>query len=176
MVINKENIILRAVEPSDVEIILQWENNPESWHLSNTLMPFSRFDIEQFVFNASKDIFATKQLRLMVDLNQNNETYQAGCIDLFDFEPMHQRAGLGILIDQDYRNRGIASITIDLIVEYAFKTLNLHQLYCNIESDNGISLTLFQKKGFQIIGLKKEWNLRAGEWVDEYILQLLNKN
>jgi diamine N-acetyltransferase len=166
-----EKIKLRAVEPSDVDLIFEWENDPKTWHLSNTLVPFSRFDLEQYVLNASKDIFSVKQLRLMIDVLDTNQTI--GCIDLFDFEPLHRRAGIGVLIAEKERNKGFASETIDLLMDYASKTLNLHQLYCNIEDDNVVSLNLFKKKKFREIGLKKDWNLRNGKWVSEYTLQYI---
>ena len=172
--IQSKNIKLRAVEPSDIDLIFEWENNAEIWHLSNTLSPFSRFDLEQYVLNASKDIFSAKQLRLMIELTNSGQTI--GSVDLFDFDPMHKRAGIGILINEQERNKGYASEAIDLITLYASETLNLHQLFCNIEETNEKSLTLFKKKGFQEIGIKKDWNLRNGKWVDEYILQFICKD
>ena len=166
-----ENIKLRAVEPSDIDIIFEWENNPTIWHLSNTLSPFSRFDLEQYVLNASKDIFSARQLRLMIDLNEKDQTI--GSIDLFDFEPLHRRAGIGILINYKERNKGYASEALDLLIEHSQKTLNLHQLYCNIEENNTMSLSLFKKKKFKEIGVKKDWNLRNGKWVNELTLQYI---
>lgn len=171
MNLRKGNIIFRAVELSDVDILMKWENDVNTWHLSNTLIPFSRFDMEQYVMNASKDLFATKQLRLMIDLNGDDQANTIGCIDLFDFEPMHQRAGVGILIDEKYRNKGHASVSLKLLTHYAFNTLKLHQLYCNIETDNEKSLSLFKNEGYEIIGLKKDWNLKADQWIGEYMLQ-----
>ena len=170
----KGNIKLRAVEPQDIDHIFKWENNHTLWHLSNTLIPFSRFDLEQYVMNADKDIYQVKQLRLMIVYNQGEQSKAIGCIDLFDFDPIHKRAGIGILIDDNEQNKGFASIALDLIIDYAFNTLNLHQLFCNIEEDNTKSLSLFKKKQFQEIGVKKDWNLRNGKWINEYSLQLIN--
>ena len=159
MILSKENISFRAVEMEDVELLLKWENNVETWHLSNTLIPFSRFDMEQYVMNANRDIFTTKQLRLMIDFTEPDQNLTVGCIDLFDLDPKHRRAGVGILIDDDFRNRGFASFALKLLSEYAFNTLNLHQLYCNIETDNMASLLLFQNNGFEIVGIKKRLEL-----------------
>jgi diamine N-acetyltransferase len=169
--IKSNNIYLRAVEVGDINKIFAWENNIDVWHLSNTLIPFSKFDIEQYVLSAGKDIFAEKQLRLMIDLIATSETI--GMIDLFDFDPLHHRAGIGILIDDKKRENGYASEALDLLIQYAKNTLNLHQLYCNIEEGNEISLNLFCKKNFQKIGLKQDWNLRNGKWINEYLLQYI---
>jgi diamine N-acetyltransferase len=62
-----------------------------------------------------------------------------------------------------------------MLIDYAFNTLHLHQLYCNITEDNSGSLKLFQKNNFEIVGLKKEWIRVKNNWINEYMLQLLNK-
>ncbi len=170
------NINLRAIESSDIDLLYDWENDQALWHLSNTLTPYSRFVLEQYILSAQQDIYTNKQLRLMIDLKISDSEYKTiGSIDLFDFEPTHKRAGIGILIDKDSRHKGYASESLELLIEYCFKVLNLHQLYCNITSDNEVSLKLFQKHNFEIIGLKKQWLFLNSSWKDEYLLQLINK-
>jgi len=171
-----ENLTLRALEPSDIDLLYQWENDTSVWHLSNTLAPFSRFALEQYVMNASEDIFGSKQLRLMIDLVTEPKNRTIGCIDLFDFDPANMRAGVGIMIINDERGKGYASEALDLIIEYAFNRLKLHQLYSNVLIDNKASLELFKKKHFAIIGVKKEWIRINDSWTDEYLLQLINLN
>jgi len=169
-----KKVALRAIEPSDIETIHKWENNPDIWRLSNTLVPFSRYQIEQYILNSEQDIFSAKQLRLMIDRIDQPENPTVGAIDLFDFDPMHRRAGIGILIDDNHRNEGLASEALQLLKTYTFGTLQLHQLYCHITPDNEASLSLFQKNGFIINGTRKEWLLVQGSWVDEYFLQCMN--
>jgi len=173
---NGPNVFLRAPEPRDVNTLYEWENDPGIWHISNTLVPYSRFDIEQYVMTAGLDIFNTKQLRLMIDLKKANENLPIGAIDLFDFDPIHKRAGLGILILEKYRGKGLASEALEVFIDYAFNTLQLHQLYCNISSKNLVSQALFKKHGFKTIGLKKDWLSVPKGWVDEYLLQLINNS
>lgn len=168
--------MLRALEPSDVDLLYQWENDTTVWHLSNTLTPFSRFALEQYIMNAGEDIFASKQLRLMIDTSAEDEIMTIGCIDLFDFDPVNMRAGVGIMITKEERGKGYASEALSLIIDYAFDRLKLHQLYSNILSDNKASLELFKKKHFTIIGVKKEWIRVNNSWTDEYLLQLINLN
>ncbi len=170
------NLLLRAPEPADIDIIFRWENDTRIWHLGNTLTPYSKFAIEQFVFNTDNDIFASKQLRLMIDWHSaETDNTTVGTIDLFDFDPQNKRAGIGILIDESSRRKGFALEAINLLTEYCFKTLNLHQLYCNIEQSNLESISLFKKAGFMACGIKKEWLLREGQWTDELMFQLINR-
>jgi diamine N-acetyltransferase len=173
MMIQSKNLRLRAPEPTDIETIYLWENDVEIWHLSNTLTPYSRFAIEQFVMNTDHDIFAARQLRLMIDLILDEAPITIGSIDLFEFDPFHSRAGVGILIDKPLRNQGYATEALALIIDYAFNTLRLHQLFCNIEADNTKSINLFTKAGFVKTGIKKEWLYRDGKWIDELLFQLI---
>jgi len=170
-----KNIKLRALEPTDVEILYHWENDDKIWHLSNTVTPFSRFDLEQYVISSQQDIFTTKQLRLMIDkIDKGNQKITIGSIDLFDFDPANKRAGIGILIVKEERRKGYASEVLELLLEYCFKILHLHQVYCNITINNTASLNLFKKHNFKIVGIKKEWLHIKDKWMDEYILQLIH--
>jgi len=170
------NLLLRAPEPSDIDTIFRWENDTRIWHLGDTLAPYSRFAIEQFVLNTDNDIFASKQLRMMIDWHSSGHKKIAiGSIDLYDFNPFHKRAGIGILIDEPFRHKGFALEALNLLIEYSFTTLNLHQLFCNIEHSNAESINLFAKAGFVACGIKKEWLFRNGNWSDELMFQLINK-
>jgi diamine N-acetyltransferase len=171
-----KRVILRALEPSDVNILYKWENDMSIWHLSTTIAPLSEFTLEQYVLNTNLDFYSSKQLRLMIDLAVPIEDVKTiGSVDLFEFEPLHQRAGVGILILSDFRGKGYASEALDLLIDYAFHTLQLHQLFANISPDNQDSLNLFQSKNFQVIGIKKEWNRIRNKWQDESMLQLINE-
>lgn len=167
-----EKIRLRALEPNDVNLLYRWENDTAIWTISHILTPFSRHTLQQFIISSSQDIYTTKQLRLMIEERQEHKTI--GVVDLFDFDPFHQRVGIGILIDANHRQMHYASETIALIKNYVFNVLHLHQIYCNILTDNEASLTLFQHAGFSIAGNKKEWILTQHGFQDELILQCIN--
>lgn len=167
-----ERIILRALEPADVDLLMRWENNAEYWYLSGTVQPFSRAVLENYVANAAQDIFTTGQLRLMIEANQNGQAL--GTIDLFDFDPFHQRAGIGILIaNKAHRGQGHGAEALRLLKQYAFDYLGLRQLYCNVLAANVQSLKLFEKAGFELSGTKKAWIRRGNTFEDELFLQLL---
>lgn len=170
----KEQLIsLRALEPEDVDLLYQWENDEEIWTVSHTIAPFSKHLLALYIQNSDKDIYETKQLRLMMDDEQGKTV---GAIDLFDFDPFHARIGLGILVHKaEDRSHGFATAALRLLIRYCFEWLNLHQLYANILTDNTISIQLFTKAGFEIIGTKKEWIREGGVWKDELLLQLIRK-
>ena len=166
-----DHINLRALEPEDLEFLFEIENNESFWEVSHTQTPFSKYILKQYLENAHLDIFEAKQLRLIIEEKSTNE--KLGMIDLFDFNPMHKRAGIGILIHPDFQKKGFASETLSLIIDYAFKFLNVHQLYANITTDNSKRISLFKKHKFQEIGIKKDWILSEGKFKDEILFQLI---
>lgn len=171
-----KNIRLRAIEPADLEIIYDWENDPGHWLISNTITPFSKHVLSRYIEQAHRDIYEVRQLRLMIDLMDDSGVLEEtiGTVDLFDFDPIHRRAGIGILIAKpEKRMKGHASESLSILIRYAFETLHLHQLYCNISSDNQPSLNLFKKLGFTEIGIKRDWLRGSNGWLDVYLLQLV---
>lgn len=167
-----EHIYLRALEPEDLEFIYAIENDESVWEISNTITPYSRFLIKQYLEESHRDIFEVKQLRLVIS---NYDDVALGMIDLFDFDFKNSRAGIGILIKElGDRVKGYGSEALKLLIDYSFKHLCLHQLYCNISEGNEVSMKLFANKGFQQIGLKRDWNLINGSYKNEYLYQLIN--
>jgi diamine N-acetyltransferase len=176
-ILEEKNIKLRKIEPSDADLIYRWENNSSIWNAGNTIEPFSRHVINKYVENAHLDLIQAGQLRLMIDLkNDNKEPYETiGSVDLFEIDTFHQKAGLGILIHkEENRKKGYAGQALSVMIRYAFDVLLLHQLYCNIDEDNEASLRLFKSKGFQVTGNKKDWIRTKEGWKNELFLQLIN--
>lgn len=167
-------IFLRALEPEDLEFIYSIENNEEIWEISNTQTPYSRFLIRQYLENAHQDIYEAKQLRLAIC--EKDGFTALGLIDLFDFDPVNQRAGVGIIIrNEEHRNKGVGKEALGLLIDYAFQRLQLHQLYANIDTGNVASITLFTNFGFEQIGVKKDWNRVDNQYKDEALYQLIHK-
>lgn len=171
MFIKDETITLRCAEPEDAEQIFRWENDRAVWRVSGTHVPFTRFQIEQFLLS-NNDLFSQKQLRLMIDLNETGESI--GCIDIFDYDAFNQRAGLGILIDKKHRRQGFAKAALALCVEYLFKEVLLHQVYCSIDETNTESQQLFLGQGFELCGRRKDWIRTSESYLNVFEYQLIN--
>lgn len=171
--LESELVRLRALEPEDIDILYKWENDTGIWRVSNTIAPFSKYTLRQFIEEQQRDIYETRQLRLIIE--SKAAIKPVGAIDLFDIDPHNSRAGVGILIhDSKDQGNGYASQALSLLVRYCFQVFNFHQLYCNIPSNNVKSLSLFKSKGFSVAGLKKEWTKTTSDWQDEYLLQLIS--
>ncbi|UCD61860.1 MAG: GNAT family N-acetyltransferase [Flavobacteriaceae bacterium] len=173
MILKGKHTSLRALEPGDLDFLFELENNSDIWEISGTITPYSRHVLKQYLDNAHRDIYEVKQLRLAI-CNGTNKVI--GFIDLFDFDPKHRRAGIGIVIlDKSDRKNGHGSEAVSLLCEYAFKVLNLNQVYANVGEDNQASVQLFKKMGFELAGIKKDWILVVGKFKNELLFQKFGK-
>lgn len=173
MYLQNETIRLRALEPEDLDTLYRWENDTDIWTVSNAVEPYSRYILKEYIAYSDKTIYEKKQLRLMITLNENDKI--VGAIDIFDFDVHNRRAGIGILIDGAYRQKGYAGIALDLVKEYCFNFLHLNQLYAHITSDNGSSRALFTTHNFTQAGVLRSWLRNESGFVDVEIFQLINE-
>ena len=172
MFIKNDTIALRCAEPEDADRIYAWENDRSVWRVSGTYVPYTRFQIEQFLLS-NNDLFSQKQLRLMIDLNETQTSI--GCLDLYDYDPINGHVSIGILIDATYRRHGHAQAALALCIDYLFDDLMLHQAFCVIDELNMESHQLFEKQGFVQCGRRKEWIKTPQGLVDLLEYQLINR-
>lgn len=161
---------LRALEPSDIEPMYLWENDPEVWRVGGTTAPLSLERIAQFVEEQSYDLYATKQMRLIIEC----EGIAVGTLDIVDFDPQHLRFGIGILIyAPEARRKGYAHAAIEAIKRYARETLALKQIWASVAEDNPASIALFEGCGFELCGRRKAWLRRHDGYTDQLEYQCI---
>jgi len=173
MLLQNDSIRLRALEPEDLPILYKWENDTELWIHGNTLTPYSKLALREYISSTQQqDIYQARQLRLMIELKQTNEII--GTVDLYDFDFHNSRTGIGILIDEPYRKSNYAFHTLQIIEQYVFGFLRIKQIYAYIAEDNHNSIRLFEKAGYTQCGLLKDWICCHSVFKNVYVYQLIN--
>lgn len=160
---------LRALEPNDIDLLYHWENDTSLWGVSSTLTPFSRHMLREYIDASQTDIYAAKQLRLMIEDKIQQKT--VGSIDLYDFDAHNRRAGIGIFVAEDFQQKHLATKALGILLTYCKSMLLLHQVYVEVPVGNAASMTLFQHASFTIVGTKKDWILRESAYEDVVVMQ-----
>lgn len=169
MNIHDNILMLRALEPTDLDVLYRWENDEELWHTSATITPFSRKQLWDYIENYDGDIFRTHQLRLMI---VEVATYKVvGTLDLFDFDPINSRASVGILIDKEFQGQGYGKMALNLVEDYCKKHISLNQLVATVSVDNERSLVLFRSLEYSEVGVMKWWLKRGNQYCDAILFQ-----
>lgn len=176
--LQNDTITLRALEPEDLEYMYKWENDTTLWSVSNAVEPYSQYMLREYINYSKNSIYDKQQLRLIIEVKKTitDKNIVVGAIDLFDFEVHHKRAGVGIIIDEDYRHCGYGAQALELLTQYAFGYLQLKQLYAHIPIKNTASIALFESQKFTKSGVLKNWIHSENEFIDVAIMQLINTN
>ena len=159
---------LRALEPEDLDAMYGWENDTDSWRVSGTVAPFSRHVLSRLIDEQQFDIYATRQMRLVIESLNGTAV---GAVDMFEFDPQNLRAGVGIIVTPPYRKQGFALDALQTLERYVRDVLRMHQLWCSVSADNEASLALFRKAGYTECGRRKEWILTPNGAIDEVLMQ-----
>lgn len=161
-------IHLRAMEPEDLDLLYRIENDKALWGMGMTNVPYSRYVLHDYISQSTGDIYADKQVRLMME-NEKGET--VGIIDLTNFDPKNQRAEVGIVVMPSHRQKGYATAALQQLHRYAQTTLHLHQLYVVIPADNAASCRLFLAMEYQERATLAEWLYDGTCYHDAVMLQ-----
>ena len=159
---------LRALEPEDLDAMYGWENDTDSWRVSGTVAPFSRHVLSRLIDEQQFDIYATRQMRLVIESLDGSAV---GAVDMFEFDPQNLRAGVGIIVAPPYRKQGFALDALQTLERYVRDVLRMHQLWCSVGADNDASIALFKKAGYAECGCRKEWILTPNGAIVEVLMQ-----
>ena len=69
---NLPQVFLRAIEPEDLDILYGIENDMSLWNVSVTSVPYSRYTLYDYIANTKNDIYADRQVRMMIE-NANHD-------------------------------------------------------------------------------------------------------
>ncbi len=157
-----KRVVLRAMEPEDLDFLYHIENDTALWVHGISNVPYSRYALRRFISESQNDIYVDRQLRLIVELKETGEA--VGCADLFDYSIRHQRAEVGLVISKPFQRSGLGREALSLLLRYAFAFLKLHQVYAYVSAANHAAAGLFERIGFERTALLKDWIQEAGEY------------
>jgi len=161
-------IRLRAIEPEDLDLLYQIENDVRLWNVGTTNVPYSRYTLHDYIATSSDDIYADRQLRLIVE---TPEGHTVGIADLMNFSPQHLRAESGIVILDSERRKGYAAAALQALCDYARRILHIHQLYGIVAADNTAALQLYQKAGFMVASTLQDWLFDGENYTNAVVIQ-----
>ena len=153
--LHSNRLHLRALEPSDADFMYEVENDAQAWRYSDTIAPLSRRILRDYALTYDADPFTAGQLRLIITEKGTNNP--VGIVDLYEVSQRHQRAFIGIYICKDFRHKGYADETLQLIEDYAHNTLHLHQVGAKVEDGYTMAENLFENRGYELKGLLDDW-------------------
>ena len=167
--LSQGKVALRALEPDDLNILYRWESEADAWTSSNTVAPYSRHLLWEYLKTYDADIFKTKELRMII----TNGEEPVGTLDVFNLDMRNRRAEIGIFVDAEHRGLGVGEAALEIVKRYACDVLGLNQIYATIACQNCMALSVFRSAGFAETAELPQWLVCNGELCNAFLLQCM---
>jgi RimJ/RimL family protein N-acetyltransferase len=84
-----------------------------------------------------------------------------------------RQAEIGYTLARAYQGKGIAAEAVSRVLDYAFRTLELHRVIAITDCENVASIALLERLGLRREGhfIQNVWF--KGKWADEYLYAIL---
>lgn len=159
-------MLLRPLEPEDLELLYTIENDEKLWNCSNADGPYSHYVLKKYIAEAAT-IHECGQLRLVIDIapdKANRASHPIGLIDLTNYNELAARAEVGIALLKEHRGKGYGPKALQLIEKFAVERLRIHSLHAYVSPHNTQSMQLFEKANYQLIAQLPDWHYNKGKY------------
>jgi len=171
MILKGEKIILRPVEPSDIETIVSHINDEEIRNYLQMVFPLNTVREQEWVKNLYRD-----QNNIVFGIVPKNNEVIIGTTGLHDINWIDRVAEFGIVIfDKASWNMGFGTEATKLMLKYAFEHLNLHKIFLRVCEYNERALHVYEKCGFRIEGRLRKQRFKWGKYHDIFIMGILDE-
>lgn len=162
-----DKIRLRAVEPEDVEFILDCENDHANWRWSDYRAPLSRNQLLTYALTYDADPLRAGQIRLIAE----KDAQPVGIIDIFDINVSDSRAQIGICLHPDFRGKNWGVACMQSALDYSGNRLGIRKVTAKVSSSNPKAIALFKKSGFTEIAVLPDWHKIGASYHDFILFQ-----
>jgi len=167
--ITGERIYLSPINIDDLEIYTKWMNDVEV--VSN-------------LGNYHRLLSLNNEKSALESLTTDGQNYAIvltdgdlliGGVSLNEVSHIHRTATAGIFIGEaEFRDKGYGTEAMRLMVEFGFKTLNLHNIMLTVHSDNIRAINSYIKVGFKEFGRRRDSRYIDGSYLDTIYMEVLD--
>jgi [ribosomal protein S5]-alanine N-acetyltransferase len=167
-------IVLREFQEHDLVKWTSWFNDEGiTRYMNKGVFPNT---LAQQKEHLRKLIAENNNIQLAIDLKDDEELILIGLIGLHNIDWIHRTAAISILIGEDEgRGKGMGTKAIKLLVNHAFRKMNLRKINAGMWSKNIASKKAFEANGFNLEGVKKEEYFCENNYLDSLDYGLLKK-
>jgi diamine N-acetyltransferase len=167
-----KRVMLRAIEESHLPVLAGWRSDGASYPFFHEFRPISlAAQAEWFAAQRGND----REMNFAVC---GLDGALVGTISLMRIDRRNRRAELGrVLVGEERQRRiGLGREMTHLVLEYAFKHLNLHKVFCEVVEGNLAARELYTRFGFVEDGVLRQHVFKDGRYLDVVLLSLLERD
>ncbi len=160
------NIKLRQTKVSDSKFIYEICQNKD----------FQKYYLPQLIYKSAEDAereikrfekMAEKKIAFFFIILYNEKP--VGTIDIWKTNLKHKRTCIGYAIDRKYWKKGIATKSVEMILDFIKNEMHLHGVEGAVHPKNIASQRVLEKNGFKKIGLMKDYYYFNEKYIDRLL-------
>ncbi|MCD7901631.1 MAG: GNAT family N-acetyltransferase [Bacteroides sp.] len=169
-----DRLIIRLAKPDDAQAIYQYrsdaiENQYQGW------FPESAEEVRNYITNMPVSLDVADVCFQFAILTKN-ENHLIGDMGIVFTGHERMQAEVGCTLNKDFQGKGYATEALTAMVNYLFVALKKHRVVASIDPRNTSSIRLIERLGFRKEAHFKESYFLRGEWVDDIIYAMLDKD
>lgn len=163
------NIDFRRITDYDLKILAKWRNTNGIREYNNQFILLNMIQQKDWLYRINSE----DSDRDMFMITDKKDT-PIGVCGLIHINKKDKSADVAIIIGkQQLHHKGLGSETLQMLIEYGFKRLNLHRIGAEIFSYNKISIRLFERLSFRCEATLRHALWRNHRWWNIHIFSLL---
>lgn len=166
-----QRLELKQITPADATALFQLRSNKEVMKYIDR-PPAQTLD-EAFTHIATLTDFLQKNEGITWGIYLKEGSQLVGNIAFWRFEKEHYRAEIGYMLHPSVHGKGFMHEALQTVLQYGFKTLNLHSVEANVNPANAASIRLLERNGFVREAYFRENYFYNGQFVDSAVYALL---
>lgn len=156
---------LRSFLPDDAASLAKYANNR---NVSRNLR--DRFSYPYRIEDAAAFIRLASEQDPETTFAIASDTEAIGGIGLELYDDVHRRsAQVGYWLGEPFWGRGIATLALQAITDYAFAQFDLARVYAYVYEWNPASARLLEKAGYEYEGRLRKSVIKDGQTIDQFL-------
>ena len=142
--IERNNVKLRQLEESDIELLRVWRNNPENSKYLRKIgyitPEMQRKWYENYLQNDDEIAFAIVETHFVQDV--------VGSVSLYNFSDQRAEFGKILIGNEKAHGKKIGYTATVAVLKIAFDVLNLEEVFLECNHDNHAAIRVYEQAGF----------------------------
>jgi len=167
-----EKIYLRPLEAEDASFLCQGENDPEIREAMFFALPVNLINEQQKIEQFSK----SKDAIVLTIMDRHTDT-PVGQTAFFRIDYISRATVFYIaILKKDYWSHGFGTEATQLMVDYAFQTLNFHRIQLHVCAENIPAIKVYSRIGFIREGVLRQAMFRNNNYIDFWVMGMLKQD
>ncbi|MHA1346990.1 MAG: GNAT family N-acetyltransferase [Candidatus Heimdallarchaeaceae archaeon] len=167
-----KNIILRAIEMSDLEEIMKYFNNYETRLGLGDIIPFSSKQEEEWIKRTIENYSKGTEYNFVIEHKETKEFLGTCGIGSFSTSSRSAELGIGIHNPENF-DKGYGTDAMICLMKFGFRVHNLHRIELGLHSYNERAYHVYKKLGWKEVGRKRDFHFMQGTYYDTIIMDIL---